>query len=479
MSQIVFQTAWLSSFCTGPPDTMIIFNETTPTLAYAVFGQVNPIPYCGLSMADIDIGCCLASLDLGSSFNYSSVSRNYLTDYSLAQSIPKAAVGKTYCTLLSNDPFSLFGYQEMYFLPSAMCLENQFKCYSDRLEIYAGNDCTGFTETVTLHQEATVFNSSIIGNVTIGFLSISNGTWLVEWTGYIQGNLLVPNFSEPIEIISLLLEMITGILILVLLASVSKKYLKTKRNADLWSLMSISFLIVALAFQVCYQYLVIDSIYLLNVLTFIEQIVTIWSLFFCITNCNLLYAIFKVYSLLIIYGGYILCILAYFGFMGLVYGCLISILFLSGSCSNYYNTVLDLQIGWNLVYMIFGMIPPTIIIVTVLTIQIRKIQGSSLIYKNRKIILFAVLELLCAIISCMVGYLKQQLSRNDRQLLAIEYITGTLEPLNFYCLMMVMEQVTAITKTLVKPNKAIPKPAQSATVKSEKIETVQQDTVKL
>ncbi|KAJ3309550.1 hypothetical protein HDV04_005933 [Boothiomyces sp. JEL0838] len=163
MTNIVFQTAWLSSNCIGPPDTMMTFNETNPSPLYLSNIDYNPIPYCGVDLNYVDLGCCLSSLNLTRTLNYLAYSRNYLGDYTLQQSIPKSANGQEYCYIQSLNTSALFGYQDIYIKSSGVCLE-------DRLEIYTNDGCQGLDTNISV--SSTVANiTTVIGNVGVSLFT--------------------------------------------------------------------------------------------------------------------------------------------------------------------------------------------------------------------------------------------------------------------------------------------------------------------
>ncbi|KAJ3272446.1 hypothetical protein HDV01_005515 [Terramyces sp. JEL0728] len=465
MAQTVFQTGWLSSSCIGVPDTMIVFNETVPTDIYVETSMYNPIPYCGLDLYDVDIGCCLSSLNQLNASDYLGVSRNYLSEFSITQSIPKEAVGGKYCYIHSMDSNSLFGYQEMLIRDSGKCVENQFICYADRIEIYNQDGCSGLVENYSISSESSAMNSLSVGNISISILEIEHGEMSIVWTAYYPGMLLIPNYSEKLEIVNLVFAILTILAITWLLYSTVQKYIKRKKRSDIWLISCAVMVLLQLVCNVYYQNTIFENDNLLNLVYFILSLTNLGSLMFSITNLQLLFSIFRVVSLYVKTISISIWVLLHFGLFGATYYISLVQIFNPEYFMDLYSVSLTLGFYWQIIYLGFAILPPILILSIMLQVQYfkKKKMGDKFEYNNQRVYIYAILQLLTAVITCLINFDADKMTFSDRQYLALQSINTCISSLNFYFLIMLLEEMANATRVMVNA-----KGKKQATAKDEK-----------
>ncbi|KAJ3267850.1 hypothetical protein HDV01_003882, partial [Terramyces sp. JEL0728] len=181
-----------------PPSTMYVFNEDTPTLVYANLENDIPLPICGVAPSDVPIGCCVSSLDLPFTDNYHSVLRNYIKDWT-NYTPPISANAHSYCTISTADYSSFLGMNQAYYLGTNTCFDNVV-CDLDgkTLTVYNDTGCGGFYESFSI-LDPLPYNSSILGNISVGLQVINDGIVPVKWTAYSPQYELVPQFIVPME----------------------------------------------------------------------------------------------------------------------------------------------------------------------------------------------------------------------------------------------------------------------------------------
>ncbi|KAJ3309562.1 hypothetical protein HDV04_005945 [Boothiomyces sp. JEL0838] len=482
MAQIEFQAGWLHTSCQGPPDTMIIFNETNPTYLYTNYSVYNPIPFCGLDLKEVYIGCCFQTLDLSSTSNYFSFSWNYLTDFTLEQSFLKDAIGSSYCNLTSMEIGSLFGYQQMYFREGGECLEDYFRCNQDNIEIYNSNGCTGLVEIFPLSNN-TVIYASFVGNISISSFTIQKGEMSTVWTSYVPGQYLVPNFSDGLEILAFVLFILAASSALAALIWKITVYRQHKRMMDFWFILCIAEMIFQLTVNFYYQYEVFTSAKLLVIVSFIVSLTNLGSLMFTITNWMILFSIFNIISKRIRVVILFCSCLFHFALVGpSYYGYFIQILnpalFL-----DIYDLGITLSDTWKLLSLIFGYVPPLTILAIVLKVQYYKRHNyrdeKYLGYDNKRVYSIISIQIVLGILICLMAFDIQNLTVNDRQYLAILLCGYTFSVFNFLALIILIAEMARITKQMVGTHstKPLEKPVMLVNmvtrVKSAETRTVQ------
>ncbi|KAJ3307680.1 hypothetical protein HDV04_002764, partial [Boothiomyces sp. JEL0838] len=165
MEYLIFESAWINStYCTGPPTTMVLFSNVYQTALYNYSYYFDfPLPMCGKAAFPKPTGCCYNSLSKDITVGYTSYMFNNLTDQvSIQHSAPVSANGHEYCQLSSPDGspmYALGGYEAMYFLGNSGCIEGYFKCDLNNLYIFNNSDCSGFYETLAITPNQPVVES--------------------------------------------------------------------------------------------------------------------------------------------------------------------------------------------------------------------------------------------------------------------------------------------------------------------------------
>ncbi|KAJ3274895.1 DNA-directed RNA polymerase II subunit [Terramyces sp. JEL0728] len=185
--------AWYSSFsCSGPPDTIYLFDENNPTPNYNATD--SPIPYCGSCPLGIPAGCCISSLDLEFTVNYTSITNIYVMD-TFSLSFPVASNGFSYCKLAPSDSTSLDGYDGVYYLGNDQCIDGT-RCNRKDMtfSVFEHPDCTGNTELFDI-TNSSVQNSLAFGDIFIDLVFITNGSVNFSWYGISPQSSLVPIYQ--------------------------------------------------------------------------------------------------------------------------------------------------------------------------------------------------------------------------------------------------------------------------------------------
>ncbi|KAJ3321890.1 hypothetical protein HDV06_003756 [Boothiomyces sp. JEL0866] len=211
MEYLIFESAWINStYCTGPPSTMIVFSNIFQTALYNYSYYFDfPLPMCGKAQIPKPTGCCYNSLSKDITVGYTSYMFNNLTgDLSLQHSAPQSANGHEYCQLSSPDGsplYALGGYETMYFLGNSACVEGYFRCDLNNLYIFNNSDCTGFYETLPITPDQSIQQSYFLGNVTLNTVNISEGQIVPLWQTFTPLLYFYPDFSEKVDYLIALL----------------------------------------------------------------------------------------------------------------------------------------------------------------------------------------------------------------------------------------------------------------------------------
>ncbi|KAJ3272438.1 hypothetical protein HDV01_005507 [Terramyces sp. JEL0728] len=463
MAELVFQTGWLTSNCIGSPDTMVIFNETNPTALYLSNIDYSPIPFCGVDLNDVDVGCCLSSLNLTSTFGYLGYSRNYLTAVTLEQSIPKDAIGQSYCHIQSINNGSLFGNQEMYIKTTGKCLENHLKCYNDRLEIYSSYNCADDPEYYLLGSPTNI-SSLVVGNVTVSQIAIAKGLMVIVWTAFVPGLDLIPNFSEPLEVVSLLLFIASIVVCCSLMWYLFKKYRLKKRRLDYWHIICTVVMILKMVLYFIYQNTIFTSDLGMNVYTFIITLTDVASLLSNITSCMILFTMFNIVNPWVKTGSISGLVVVHFALYGLMYYCWFIQIFDVDLFMAIYGIANLVGNGWIVFSMCFNYISPLLIIGNVVKVQYYKKRDTEIgtmhkdmHYTNWRLYIIVSIQILLGIFISLTEFDLQNIAKSDRQYLALGSAGAYLLAVNFVLLVALFEELTNITKAII----AVKEPKQS------------------
>ncbi|KAJ3272439.1 hypothetical protein HDV01_005508 [Terramyces sp. JEL0728] len=415
----------------------------------------NPIPYCGVDLSYVDIGCCLSSLNMTRTYNYLGYTRNYLTDYSLQESVPKSANGQSYCYISSMNETALFGYQDMYFKTSGDCLEDIFKCYSDRIEIYSDSKCSGAAEIYQTPTALLNVNSQILGNVSISVLTETGGTMAIQWTAFVPGLDLVPNYSEPLEFLSMALFLFTVISIFSLLVWLTRKYIQRKRKIDFWHMLCTMVIIFKMILYLVYQHTIFTDPHVLDVYSFVITITDFASVMSNVTSVMILFTIFTVINPWIKTVTIAVLFMIFFGLEGLGYYTWYLELVQPELFMDYYDLSNTLQNAWSTLSLVFNYIPPLWIFANIIKLQYFKrrsredFREKSIFLMNRNIFIIIALQVVTGTLICVINFNLFNLVNTDRQYLALGQFVNYITHLHFVLLIALFEELTNVTKDMV------------------------------
>ncbi|KAJ3315565.1 hypothetical protein HDV04_001979 [Boothiomyces sp. JEL0838] len=288
---IVFQSGWLSSFdCSGPPTSMIIFNETNPTAVFSNLQLDFPIPICGSAIHPIPIGCCISSVDLIFTYNYQSITRQYIPDSS-NYNAPAGANQKSYCTLTANDSQSLNGYIKAFYLENGQCIDGFIVCNTNNtVSVYNQSGCTGYSETFNVNNQVQL--SHILGSVMIGSQIVQGSVGFV-WEAVSPHAESVPLFHIAIERLS---AFCYGLALLTPAATsgfYAYRYYKVRKQNDLFFSIAQFMLLANIVAQVTYTMTAFTSDISMYLFDIVNQLTNVYSL---LTVYISLYILFTIYG---------------------------------------------------------------------------------------------------------------------------------------------------------------------------------------
>ncbi|KAJ3318900.1 hypothetical protein HDV06_006952 [Boothiomyces sp. JEL0866] len=455
MGETVLQTGWYGSYnCKGIPDTIVIFNETTPTPLYSSNSDFNPIPICGTDPYSIDLGCCLSSLDLKATYGYQSFSRNYLSEFSFQQSITPGANGQTYCAIASLDTNSLYGYQQMYLHQRNVCVEETFICGETGLTVFSDPGCAGSNETIAITATPTYYQSIYIGNLTVSMREITGANLEIVWIANVPPPLLIPNFSEPLEILELALFIITVLAYALLIFAQLRNYKKGFKKMKLWQLLVSIAWLVRFCYSIYYVYTIFLSDLSLAIASYCLIVFDITIMASSVITCYTLFEIFKVNS--VRKRVFCICLLflthIVFELPIFIYG------FPVGTFGEeLYVVAAPFRTIWRALSLIFDLIPPTIIFILIIRqFSIRHSKSEpqeekNMYRNNHKLVAIMTLQLLTGIYYIFTFTCNFAIVRTDRQYLSFDGIGQSVLLWHELLLILMYRSLTSTTKQLVSP----------------------------
>ncbi|KAJ3326221.1 DNA-directed RNA polymerase II subunit [Boothiomyces sp. JEL0866] len=460
--QLIYQSGWLSSFgCSGPPDTMFLFRESSPTPNYA--NSDTPIPNCGACPLAVPVGCCVSSIDLVNSVNYTSTTQNFVSDiYSLTP--PIESNGYSYCTITPANNISLSGYDQAYYLANNQCIAG-IMCdpLSDIISVFSNSDCSGSIEDFQL-SDSLIQTSIVLGNFTVSLNRISNGTVKTNWLAISPQSELVPIYQSNMERLYAACYTLSALLCTITLCLSLKWFYSRRRTVDILFALSqvlfLSFLIVHFMYDNTAFYDIIEySKYHISI-----QILEVYTLLTVYICCHLLFTILIEYKRYEI-GVYVIFTLFYFGTM--CYGILSDIYDIDEDYTTFYyfaELSSQMPIYWKIVYIAMRIIPSILI-------QWKIFSGAS---QNKVVKAREKIKVLLALTIIQVGIIiiyevLQILSfdtliwRNDRDFLANKSTVYLLEALNFLLVFIIYEKLVDVIGIMVRK---IPKIVEAADAKT-------------
>ncbi|KAJ3318905.1 hypothetical protein HDV06_006957 [Boothiomyces sp. JEL0866] len=430
---LIFQTGWYNKYdCLGIPDTMIIFNDTDPTPVYQNTSWYEVIPICGANPDIVPIGCCLSSLDLSLTINYKSVSRNYFSDYNLVESTPIDAISNTYCHFTANN-------QEIYIRQSNQCLEN-YIC-GNELTIFSDTSCSILTDTVPFD---TATNTSL-GLINATLFTFTQGEMTINWIAYIPPTLLIPNYSEKLEIVQLLVFILSLIFIGLFTLKQSYQVYKTRKSRQTAQLLYSLLLLFKMIYTVYFDYNIFNDFNWLGISEYILLLLDLTSLFSCIISSMILFEIFKPnykIKLLSIIG----LIVLHFALEMTSYLIYLTIIVdIPAFGSELFDISTPLRNSWRIFSMLFELLPPLTLYYMIYFRTSAKRQLSP------KLLSILIGQTITILLNFVINFNGPSYCHTDRQVLAIGGIADTCFILNSMLVNVLYQELTWFVKSMVTP----------------------------
>ncbi|KAI8899003.1 hypothetical protein BC833DRAFT_587393, partial [Globomyces pollinis-pini] len=216
LGKSLFESQWMTAeSCKGPPTSMYEFqfnnptaktdksvNETWPPF-FGVWKTDVRVGYCGRMNAELKpYQCCVTSLNKTAT-GQASVAYEYVDVNNVINNMPTAVNNNPYC-VITND--TVTNYDRLYILES-QCAEF-YRCQSSVLYLYTEKGCKGTNSSVPISDTPTTQLTPQ------GLLTISIKTFDTQrtkdtfiWRAQAPSSLLVIGFSELLDIVAILFNM--------------------------------------------------------------------------------------------------------------------------------------------------------------------------------------------------------------------------------------------------------------------------------
>ncbi|KAJ3320676.1 hypothetical protein HDV06_005084 [Boothiomyces sp. JEL0866] len=249
LSSLLVENQYFSQLCSGPPNTIYIFdvsnpfaydptlNETWPSFFRFHFGDlsVGDTDNCYVPIAG---AACTTSLLPAASFPYQSGSTLWYQGMDkIDAAVAKSANGNTYCQLSAanfNDTSSLLGFKTIFFLA------DQFNCYDEHFICKDHGEITYYKEAGCNSSEAVNLNTTFInqytnylGNISFQMKVFRNADMFYGWNQYTPSIYLVPHFRIAWDYVGLVFFVLALILALYIPASTIKRLWKKRKSANM------------------------------------------------------------------------------------------------------------------------------------------------------------------------------------------------------------------------------------------------------
>ncbi|KAJ3309556.1 hypothetical protein HDV04_005939 [Boothiomyces sp. JEL0838] len=440
-------SAWIDQQCIGPADSIVIFNESFPTVLYQDTNKYYPIPSCGLNPDIIPLGCCLSSLDISKTDGYQSFSRNYIEPYTVSESMPIASVNQQYCRFQVNG---VNQYQEIYIISSGNCVE-QTKCFTDHVEIYTGNQCTGLKQVFNINNTIQTINSSILGMLTVSLEVVSEARMEIAWTAFIPQEDFVPDLSKGLVLFTMIFTLIVLVSNVALAVIQTKEYQTTRRRMDLWHLVLFVFWIFKTLYFFFYVFTTFTDPLVLAIVISIFKFTNIGTLMTSTISCFILFRIFNINSrviariclsaLVVVHFG--LCIPSYMTAIIQIIDPQLYIVY-----SNIGNTLYNI---WLTLSICFDYIPMLYILFVYFRRELAVKQQEDTGISTHKKTLFVVIivELVTGISFTICNFKASMITRNDYDYYSVYVLAYSLYVLHTLLNVLLYKSLTNLTRELV------------------------------
>ncbi|KAJ3258572.1 hypothetical protein HK103_003532 [Boothiomyces macroporosus] len=431
---------------------MLVFNDlvTSPPLYnYSIIE--NPIPICSMDQIPTDYGCCISSLDKSITFGYGSTNYHYVTNsLNLTISPPVSANNNYYCLIIPNNS-SLYPYEAIY-IKEKECFQN-FECTMQGLNYYSTSNCQG-------NYSAFDSSLSIYSSLNYSIVLITSGTVKLKWVAQVPAGLFVPGFVVPMEILSLICQIIVLGGYLGLTVYFSLKYYRNKRIKDFGFAFTYLSWLISNIFTAAYAYILIQNDNTLLVLNFVASFEVLPTLFTAMISGSIILQIFKQSHLLLarvlMYGGLVLLFIGLYGPIIVSYGLGIT----SADLFNFfYPTAPMLDMGWTIFIFVFDMAPAIILLVMICKQYIEDYSKMSLeitfqqllLHKYWRITMNFIVQLAIMVLYFVIGYIRNQTDwlGGDRNFYAIHGISGLLYLIQNTMVLALYKELRSMTFDLV------------------------------
>jgi hypothetical protein len=229
-----------------PPDVMygwnlLLENSTRAPASYAwpetysrqASFRTYSVRCYGTLKAELSKECCVTSLNVTRSGNYTSYTTILADPENPLVSAPKSSLGATYCHLraVRYTPSSAFGFDHAYYHANGQCISpHRVICNKDKtLSVFPTVGCQGTPTVISLNSTATVFNLTRLGLVTGDFVEVTQATSEFSWTILDRSPEYVPKFQYASDYAQVLLFITCVILLSYSIYQHSLKAWKAKR----------------------------------------------------------------------------------------------------------------------------------------------------------------------------------------------------------------------------------------------------------
>ncbi|KAJ3372800.1 hypothetical protein HDU91_001915, partial [Kappamyces sp. JEL0680] len=243
-------------------------SDETPSLLFnfAIDNGVDMVTCGSTPLLIPPDSCCVASLDLDETFDYSAAVFSHDPVSVGFTLVPAAANGHTYCLVEFRDSDASF--KRMAYLQDSRCVEG--------VVLYADPTCldTSLLTTITLSQSATdtTFNST---NLSARLWNVVGGTGGIEWTTNFQQ-------LDIAALICCILSFLFPILFIIfILRSNKSKPIRNLSDKRVYMIIVQVFWIVYTALIICYWIIKFDSdlqwIILEQTCAFLSNVLTLYG----------------------------------------------------------------------------------------------------------------------------------------------------------------------------------------------------------
>ncbi|KAJ3315562.1 hypothetical protein HDV04_001976 [Boothiomyces sp. JEL0838] len=416
----------------------------------------NPLPLCGAAHVDIERGCCISSVDLEFTYNYQSLTRNYIS-INDSLTFPTSSNGHGYCTLTAADQNSLLGYSQVFYLANGQCIEDTVVCnlQDGTISIHNNTNCSGYKETFDIHSNS-IFNSLIFGNITASSQEISNAKLDFIWTGYTPQAELVPKYKAGVEVFAAVCYSIAILIGTVISVYYGRMYFKFKKLRDILFMISEIFITTNVIIQVVYYNTVFVDNLALAKYDSVMQIFHIYSLFSVYISLFILFTIFVEFQNTIweklVYG-----LFTAIHFSCLYYNFIDDILMFANIESNSLDlTLTNAQAKgnsiWYPIYLVMEVAPSFVILYKMIIASKSKKIKEKLRKQMGFIMPISVIQICNIIVYEVFGILCNQtlVLKDDRTLLSMDAVLFLLQMNNSFLTLVIYEKLRLVMKLITK-----------------------------